>query len=253
MADDRSDLGEAAKNGWAGRIVAHLGRTAFTRWVATTQAVRDALMRAGVPGSRIDVIPNGIVLPEHPAPRREQVRRFLYLGRLSTNIQRDVPGLIRAFDTLANEFADVELAIVGGGDLLEETRGIAAGCRHADRIQVPGQGDADQWLAWADAFVLPSRREGLSNALLEAMACGLPCIANDIPPNREVLGSDGPGLLVAVGDTRALEEGMLLLVGSPELAARLSNVAQRRIAAKYSLSHVCSDYKCLYSSLRREP
>lgn len=249
MADGFSDLGEAAKGGWPGLVVARLGRTAFTCWVATTQAVRDALLRAGVSEYRIVVIPNGIALPEHQVPRREPSRRFLYLGRLCTNIQRDVPGLVRAFDVLADEFADVELAIIGGGDLLDETRTIAAACRHSDRIQVPGQGNAEEWLGWADAFVLPSRREGMSNALLEAMAAGLPCIASDIPPNREVLENGNAGLLVPQEDTALWVKAMRQVASDSELCRRLSLAGKQRVRKEYSMGEVARQYRNLFDSI----
>lgn len=251
VADDCSDLGEAAKAGLAGRVVARVGRRAFTRWVATTQAVRSALVRAGVDARRIVVIPNGVDLPEsptHPQVARP-VRRFLYLGRLSTNTQRDVPGLIQAFDGLADSFADVELAVVGGGDLLVETRALAAGCRNADRIQVPGQGGAAHWLAWADCFVLPSRREGLSNGLLEAMAAGLPCIANDIPPNREVLVGGEAGLLVPVGDADGMEAAMLRLVADAQCATCMATKAWERAQKLYAIESVTRSYQSLYAEL----
>lgn len=252
MADQESDLGEM--KGVTGRLFARLGRNAFTRWIATTDAVRQALLRAGVNEKRIIVIPNGVETSENTYRRTPRpVRRFLYLGRLSSNIQRDVPTLVAAFDRVAAQVPDAQLALVGGGDLLEATRELVRSCAHAERIQVPGFGDAAEWLKWADCFVLPSRREGLSNALLEAMACGLPCIANDIPPNREVLGGDESGMLVPVGNILALEQAMLRLVGSHDLAARLSRSALKRITSNYSLSSVSRGYECLYSSLLSDP
>lgn len=250
IADERSDLGEAARTGVTGRIVARLGTRAFTRWVATTRAVREALCRAGVEDRIIEVIPNGVEVAttvERQGP--PAIRRFLYLGRLSTNIERDVPGLIQAFDRLAGEVEGVELAIVGGGDLLEPTRALAAGCRHALSIQVPGPGVASEWLAWADCFVLPSRREGLSNALLEAMAAGLPCIANDIPPNREVLAEGEAGVLVPVGDIEQLHAALLSFALGSQPAQTISSAALGRVSAHYSIESVARSYCALYSVL----
>ena len=250
MADERSDLGEAARTGVTGRIVARLGTRAFTRWVATTRAVKEALCRAGVDERIIVVIPNGvevssIVQRQHTRP----IRRFLYLGRLSTNIERDVPGLIQAFDRLADQIEGVELALVGGGDLLEQTRALAAGCRHALSIQVPGPGVASEWLAWADCFVLPSRREGLSNALLEAMAAGLPCIANDIPPNREVLAEGEAGVLVPVGDIEQLRAAMNCFAMNNQRGLCFGSQARKRVEDSFSIRNVAITYRNMYSSL----
>ena len=250
MADARSDLGEAARAGVTGHVVAWAGKRAFTRWVATTQAVKTALQRAGVAPDCIIVIPNGVdIEPARVSAKENPARRFLYLGRLSTNIERDVPGLIRAFDALADEMPDVEFAIVGSGDLLDETRKLVAGCRHADRILVPGQGDSAEWLAWADCFVLPSRREGLSNALLEAMAAGLPCIANDIPPNREVLADGAAGMLVPVGDAGQLQAAMSKCATDAVLVAQMAQAACARADGHYSMASVTKAYIVLYDAL----
>ena len=250
MADQRSDLGEAARAGVTGRIVARLGTHAFNRWVATTQAVKEALCRAGVDDRIIEVIPNGVEVETNGERRAGAgVRRFLYLGRLSTNIERDVPGLIQAFDRLAGEVEGVELAIVGGGDLLEPTRLLVAGCKYAHRIQVPGPGKASAWFAWADCFVLPSRREGLSNALLEAMAAGLPCIANDIPPNREVLADGEAGVLVPVGDTERMNAAMKRLALDCRSGEIISRAAWKRVDSDFSIQCVALAYREIYSRL----
>lgn len=248
MADSRSDLGEIEKAGASGRVVARLVRALIQTWVATTVAVEEALARAGVAPKRIVRIPNGVDLPDALTLKKPdgRVRRFLYLGRLSTNSHRDVPTLIRAFDLLTTAHPEVELAIVGGGDLLEETRKLAETCATSNRIHLPGFDRPEKWLEWADCFVLPSRREGLSNALLEAMAAGLACIANDIPPNREVLEEGTAGFLTPVGDEEALVEVMRRLCVEPRLGNTYRDLAFTRVSRNYSMASVAEKYVELY-------
>ncbi len=254
MADHRSDLGEIEKSGASGRPVAWLVRTLVRTWVATTAAVEEALIRAGVAAKNIVCIPNGVELPNDLASERptEVVRRFLYCGRLSTNTQRDVPTLIKAFDRLAVACPEAELAIVGGGDLLEETRKLAKACASSDRIHLPGFDHPEKWLSWADCFVLPSRREGLSNALLEAMAAGLPCIANDIPPNREVLKNGEAGVLVPVGDEEKLTAAMQRMVSAAAHADTMRAAALNRVCSQYGIRAVATRYIALYQELTRK-
>jgi glycosyltransferase involved in cell wall biosynthesis len=180
---------------------------------------------------------------------KKGARRFLYLGRLSDNARRDVPTLITAFEKIAARHADAELALVGGGDRLEDTREAARRSGARERISLPGFADPEKWFAWADCFVLPSTREGLSNALLEAMAEGLPCIANDIPPNREVLRDGDAGVLVPVGDAAALEAAMERMITDGDHAARFAERAIRRVEETYSIRAVADRYALLY---RRE-
>ena len=250
-ADHRSDLGQVEKTGATGRLVAWLVRTCIQYWVATTVAVEEALIRAGVDPAKIVRIPNGVERSDQldSGGGRAKVKAFLYMGRLSTNTQRDVPTLIKAFDRVATAYPDVELAIVGGGELLEETRRLAEACAARDRIHLPGFDQPEKWLAWADCFVLPSRREGLSNALLEAMAAGLPCIANDIPPNREVLDDGNVGVLVPVEDCDALEAAMRRMVEDVEMARRFALKARERVERCYTIRAVADRYAHLYESL----
>jgi glycosyltransferase involved in cell wall biosynthesis len=249
MADQRSDLGEMEKQGPMGMLVAWAIRQFTPYWVATTRAVEEALIRTGIMPGRIVQIPNGVGLPKERQIRKDPVRRFLYMGRLSTNIQRDVPTLIAAFDKLAEQLPDAELALVGGGDLLEATRTQVTGCSGRQRIYVPGFDAPDQWLAWADCFVLPSRREGLSNALIEAMAEGLPCIANDIPPNREVLADGLAGVLVPVDDVEALTEAIRRMATEDTLAQAMRAAAYLRAKQHYGIESVAIRYLDLYYNL----
>lgn len=255
-ADDRSDLGKIEHTGASGRLVAWLARQVIGTWVATTAPVVDALMRAGVKPENIQRIPNGVVLPQPLSAswEGERVKHFLYLGRLSSNAERDVPTLARAFDRLAAQHEDVELAIVGAGDLFEETKTLIAGTKARRRIHMPGFDAPEKWLDWADCFVLPSRREGLSNALLEAMAAGLPCIANDIPPNREVLDDGQAGVLVPVGDCDGLSAALCRMVQDNQTARHFARQGKLRVEQCYSIESVAARYDGLYGGLlaRRE-
>lgn len=250
VADERSDLGELERTGPSGAAVAWLTRRLVDTWVATTGAVEEALVRAGVARARIARIPNGVAAPAASPAAGRPVRRFLYLGRVAANAGRDVAALIAAFDRIAAARPELELAIVGDGDQLDDMRARARACAARDRIQLPGLGDAARWLAWADGFVLPSRREGLSNALLEAMAAGLPCIANDIPPNREVLDDGRAGVLVPVADVAAMAGAMAALADHG--GAPWAEAARRRVRACYAIDAIAARYVVLYRDLRRE-
>ncbi len=254
VAGQRSDLGEIEKGGITGHSVAWLVRVLIGNWIATTEDVSQALVRAGVNPKQILRIPNGVDLSDSFAQHAsgKSVRRFLYLGRLSTNSQRDVPTLIRAFDRLAVKHSDVELALVGRGDLFQETFALANACEARDRIQMPGLDEPNKWLSWADCFVLPSRIEGLSNALLEAMAAGLPCIANDIPPNREVLENGEAGVLVPVGDDEKLAAAMERMASDAAHADTMRAAALNRVGSHYGIKTVATRYMALYEELIRE-
>jgi glycosyltransferase involved in cell wall biosynthesis len=247
----RSDLRDLADSCVAGPFLARLLVRQLGCWIAITEAVRVSLLEDGVAPDRIVSIPNGVEITAACArtPLSAPPRRFLYLGRLASNIRRDVPALIRAFDRVADKFPEGELAIVGGGDLFAETAALANSARHRARIQTPGIQAPEPWLKWAQCFVFPSRFEGLSNALLEAMSYGLPCIANDIPANREVLADGRAGMLVPVEDEEALTSAMLNIAASPALAEELGSAGLRRVEEVYSIDAVAERYMQLYDTL----
>lgn len=216
-------------------------------WVAISDEVRSDLRAAKVPESRIVSIPNGVVLPTWP-PRRARglARRFLCLGRLG---KFDLAELIRAFDMLVAQFPDVELRIAGRGDGRAAEALLADRPRARARAAIVGFSPSDAEMEWADALVHPSCAEGMSNALLEAMSVGLPCVASDIAPNREVLGDSA--LFVPLGDADALGAGMGRLALEADLGRELAEAARKRAEDLFSIDQVATRYGALYEELVR--
>jgi glycosyltransferase involved in cell wall biosynthesis len=243
-----SDLGNVGKGSRSGRFVARIVRAVIRQWVAISVAVESELVNAGVSPKCITKIPNGVellgALPDLKNERR--VTRFLYLGRMATTAERDVPTLIAAFERIAKANPEVELALVGGGDLFDQTRSLVEATSVSTRIHMPGFDEPAKWLAWADCFVLPSRYEGLSLALLEAMAARLPCIANDIPPNREVLADGAAGVLVPVGDEDSLFQALSRMSNDADFAKTMSLAAFERVSNNYGIDVVANKYISLY-------
>jgi glycosyltransferase involved in cell wall biosynthesis len=217
------------------------------RWIAISAAVEDEMRAAGIPPDRIVRVPNGVVLPEAARQLPDRAVNFLHLGRLDHAAPRDFEGLIACFSEVARD-RPLELAIVGGGDRLHELRSLAAGSPAASRIQIPGFGDGEAWRSWAHVLVQPSYFEGMSNALLEAMACGLACIAYDIAPNREALADGEAGLLVPPGDRAALARAIHRVATEPGLARDLGARARLRAGA-YDIDHIAATLERVYVEL----
>lgn len=250
LASNINDFSQTAAIGLGGKQICSSMIKNMTRWIAITRPVAEVLKKWQAPEERIVFIPNGVELPKEQSRRPiVLVKKFLYLGRLSVNINRDVPTLIRAFDRLADCILDVELTLVGDGDQFQEIAVLVANSRHCDRIAMPGFQEPEQWLQWADCFVLPSRREGLSNALLEAMSYGLPCIANDIPPNREVLKDGEAGILVPVEDVDKLFSAMQSVAEDEQLGTSWGHAAMQRVHSTYSIESVANQYVELYKEI----
>ena len=194
------------------------------------------------------IIPNGIDLSTHPDPPPvpAAIRTVGTLGRFERVKGTDL--LLEAFRGLGRP--DLTLRL-GGVSRTPWFDGIRSRYQGLSGVEFPGEiVDVPGFMGSLDLFVLPSRSEGMSNALLEAMAARRPIVATDVGANREVLADGEAGLLVAP-DGEAIAEGMRSLVDDPARAAHLAQAARARGEVEYSLEHLVARYESLYEELMK--
>lgn len=225
------------------------------RFVALNKTVVQELTAAGVPGHKIVELPNGVEV-DAITPKSDYTlhlpARITFVGRLHR--QKGLDTLLQAFQKLRGQHPGeaIRLQLIGDGPLREELVALAE--QLGIRPHVEFHGRSDEVLAQlqqADIFVLPSRAEGLSNALLEAMSCGLPLIASDVPGNIDVVEHRKNGLLFEVDEPGALAEQLRSLLTEPNLRRRLGREARRTVERDFSLSHVADRYRTLYRDLTK--
>jgi glycosyltransferase involved in cell wall biosynthesis len=211
-------------------------------WIAVSNANRRQIRRNfGAAARNVTTVHNGIATASPLAPRtraRRGVRSMLGLpadavvlltvARLARQKGHDI--LLRAIPTVIASGHDVHVLWIGDG---EERHTLAAAARRmglTDRVHLLGwRTDVPRWLSAADLFVLPSRWEGLSLALLEAMMHDLPIIASSIPSNREVVRHGREALLCRVGDADRLAAALLRGLNHPGEMKRMARAARRRV------------------------
>ena len=157
--------------------------------------------------------------------------------------------LIAAWARIQGLFPHAELIMVGGGD---DTpwREMARSLNCHDTIRWAGATDHPAtFYREAGVFVLPSRVEGMSNALLEAMSWGLPCAVSDIPGNAALIRHGENGLLVPVGNAQALACSVCRLLHRRDLRERLGASARRTVETRHSIQGVSRQMGALYRSL----
>lgn len=117
----------------------------------------------------------------------------------------------------------------------------------SDLADLPGaRNDVPELMRKMDLFVLPSLAEGISNTILEAMATGLPVIATKVGGNPELVEEGVTGTLVPPSDPEATAQSMLTYLAEPDLLARQSAAARRRIEEKFSLESMVRAYMKVY-------
>ncbi len=175
------------------------------------------------------ILPNSLN-PDFIKPRYEGTRekRIVAVGRMDANKNHEM--MIRAFAALANKYPEYTLTIYGDGELHSYLEELACRLGVADRVILPGviRNVAAQ-LEKASLFLLTSYSEGVSNALIEALASGLAVISTDVPSGGtvELMEDKVNGLIIPVGDQKALEQAMDRLLGDPAYMERLGREAAR--------------------------
>ena len=184
---------------------------------------------------RAVILPNSLN-PAFIRPRYEGERekRIVTVGRMDTNKNHEM--MLRAFAALGDQYPEYTLTIYGDGELRPYLNSLAGELGIAERVFLPGViPDVAERIERAALFLLTSYSEGVSNALIEALALGLPVIATDVPSGgTEELVSDGVnGRIIPAGDQKALEKAMDQLLGDPAYAECLGRKAaeiQSRLA-----------------------
>ncbi|MBM3560351.1 MAG: glycosyltransferase family 4 protein, partial [Alphaproteobacteria bacterium] len=214
-----------------GRIWDRLRRLVYPRADLVTANSRGALaaLAGCVPASRLAYVPNPLDFPRSgDAPERDPL--ILAVGRLHRQKAFDV--LLDAFARIAPRHPDWRLAVVGDGDEGPALRSRAQALGIAGRVDWAGiVDDVAPWYRRAAVFALPSRHEGMPNALLEAMAHGLPPVISDALPGPLDLIVDGDsGLVTRVGDAADLATALARLIDDASLRRQIGAAARARIA-----------------------
>jgi glycosyltransferase involved in cell wall biosynthesis len=211
-------------------FVERLGLKHATAVIATTP---ELATRASRLARRVELIPNGVdtALFRPPAsPPTSKPKRILYVGRLSA--EKNLGAVIAA----TGYVGDAVAVMVGAGPLRDHlaTRARLAGVM-VDFPGVVDQRRLPEVYASADVFVLASFTEGHPKVLLEAMACGVPCVASDCAGNRSLVTDGQTGLLFDPHEPKHLAACLDRVLKDPALARRLAETARAEIVARYDL------------------
>jgi glycosyltransferase involved in cell wall biosynthesis len=172
----------------------------------------------------------------------------LFAGRLVH--RKGVEFLLKAWQGISPGFPDARLLLLGDGPLLAQleemasTLGISKSARFIGRVD-----NVAEYLRAADIFVLPSLQEGLSNALLEAMASGTAVLATRIGGVTDVVEDNVDGILVRPGDVVSMAEGLRLLLEDEPVRGRCSSSAAEKMHRLYSLESRVEKYITLYRDI----
>lgn len=239
-------------------------RHGVDRFVTVSRAIRDVLVRDGIPAGKISVVHSGIDLARiDGAPARTAgIRRELSVpegDRLVANVAHmaDHKGqiyLVEAVPLVLAKVPAVTFAIVGDGEERPRLEARARELGVADRIRFPGfREDVPAILKALDLFVMPSHMEGLGTSVLDAMAARVPVVGTEAGGMTEMLEHGKTGLVCPVRDPRALAAAIVELLSDPGRAGRLAERARALVVERFSTDAMVAGTLRVYEDVLRAP
>jgi len=216
------------------------------------------LREIGFPSDRTWYIPNGVPIQPASLNTPKKARPLPGIGRgslLVVFVGRLAPpklpeSLLDAWLAVQRRFPNARLAFVGDGEKRADLEASAERAGLKNTVLFVGRiSHVNDYLRRADIFVIPSAREGMPLALLEAMAAGLPVIGSKTGGMVDVIRHGENGLLVEPGDQEGLVSCLSLLMGSEERRSELGKKARHTVNQHFRLDAVADRYIALYQSL----
>lgn len=241
------------------RIYAQKILSYFTDQITTvSEDLRNKINKCfGIPLNRIVSISNGVdaekfrpsVLSREIYKKKLNMRADEYVigtvGRLVP--VKDHPTLLKAAASLINKKISIKLILVGDGPVKSELIQLIDALKIGSCVSFLGErADIPELLNAMDLFVLPSVTEGMSNTLLEAMACGIPVIATDVGGNPEIIRDGINGFLIPPRNSDVLSETIEKMYSDKRMARQMGIMSRKIVEKKFSLTNMVKNYQDMY-------
>ncbi|MFJ7756097.1 glycosyltransferase family 4 protein [Peribacillus muralis] len=174
---------------------------------------------------------------------------FLLIYAAEFNKNKNQQLLLKVFSMIEKDIAQPRLLLAGDGPLLDECKKLAHSLGIADKVDFLGfRKDIDQLLKISDLAVASSLREGLPVNIMEAMACGLPIIANENRGHRELVSNGQNGWLISKNDEKSFSEKIRKVAANKAMRKVLGETSQRMIERKYSMKKIMEAKSEMYKT-----
>jgi len=224
--------------------------------VAVSHSAKNELLEHNrIEKNKVRVIHNGIDIQRFnildAADQSLQKNGKIVIGIVARlDYYKDLPNLITSFQKVLTRINNAELWIVGDGNLRDDVEHRLKVLGLKEKVKLWGwQKDIAFFDRQIDVFVLPSLTEGISLALLEAMACGCPVVATRVGGNPEVVVDGQTGFLVPPKDPEAMAEAIITILQDKRMAQSMGEAGRRRVEEKFSLARMVNEYQKVYEEV----
>jgi len=223
---------------------------------------KSQLLEVGLPIDDIVAIINGVDTERFTAGDRVSARKQINLFPQDSQVLGIVGrfvalkrhlDLIEAFDSVASKNEKIRLLVVGaGGPETDRIHERVRGSRFCDRIHLAGfQSDPRQFYQAMDLLVVPSVIEGMSNVVLEAMACGIPVLAHEACGNAEMLQNRQDGMVADLSTVESLRREIEVSLSNANRLEEIGKRARQKVVERFSISKMVTSYENLYREVAR--
>ncbi len=199
------------------------------------------------------LIPNGVDTKRfYPASNTsiQETKAHTVVCVSKLRYEKGVDVLLQAWHLVQQQVPQAQLVLVGSGPIQPQLTQMAEALGIRESVEFAGlQSDVVAQLHKASIAILPSRWEGMPNAVLEAMACGIPCIATRVSGSEDIIQQGVNGLLVEVEDYEAMAEALITLLCDTTLTKQCGRAARATVEQRYSLEHITDIYIDLYQKM----
>lgn len=251
---------DSSSRTWFGRLKLYILKKGVDRFIATTREIEKQLEASGLEQVKIVTIPNGVNINEYaPADAAGKTRWreenksagqifLVYAGRLEP--EKNLSAFITAFSQAVKSCQALHFLIIGSGSEEALLKQLTARLALEQKVTFLGHvKEPALILPLADVFVLPSVSEGMPNALLEAMSCGLAVLASAVGGIKDLIQPGYTGLLFAPQDVSQMREVIIRIAGDQALVGRLGKNARLMIEQNHALAKITNQYQQLYREL----
>jgi glycosyltransferase involved in cell wall biosynthesis len=226
-----------------------------TYFTSDAKVTRDKAVAYGMDAKKTVVFPWGVDLEHFNVQtfKRSNVQTFTLFCNRSWETRYGVDVLARAFVKAAHQRDDVGLILLNGGSQGNVIRNILQNGGVLDRVTFGGhvsQTDLPRWYHMADLYISPSHVDGSSVSLMEALACGMPCLVSDIPANKEWVIENENGWLFRDGDSDHLAEKILTAISQREKLPGIGKASRRSAETRADWQKNAAVLMNVYMSLR---
>jgi glycosyltransferase involved in cell wall biosynthesis len=226
--------------------------------VAISESIRLQLEVSGIPSSKIRTIYEGMdlsIYPQNPDREKSGSEKPTVVGTVAhLSPEKGIQYLIEAASLIRDVRRKIRFVVVGDGACLPEIKALTQKKGLGDVFQFAGfHSNTSQFMKTFDIFVLPSLSEGLSSAILEAMATSLPIIATEVGGIPELVKNGDNGLLVAPADPESLSLAIQRLVDNPDESRRMGLRGRNRMEEQFTLERKIEETEQLCYLLLKKP